>query len=177
MKKLLQLKHWQLFLVIFSSYFIALIFWQSDIGVAGVTGLHISVLMSVIYIVSFFMWVLGVGLFLNSIPDNPHRFRGWLYTITSFLAMLAYVGLNIQRLEAEGIVLPLIFTMFIPMLGMFGVLYTFFHISKSLKSLEKGINVAFPAFLLEAILFFAFPIGIWFLQPRLNRIYLVAQQK
>lgn len=177
MKRLLQLKHWQLFLVIFSTYFIALIFWQSDFNIAGITGLHISVLMSVIYIVAFFLWVLGVGLFLNSIPDNPHRFRGWLYTITSFLAMLAYIGLNLERLSAEGFSLPLEVMMFMPVLGLLGLPYTFYNVSKSLKSLETGSKVAFPAFLLEAVLFFAFPIGIWFIQPRLNRIYMVAQQK
>jgi hypothetical protein len=46
-------------------------------------------------------------------------------------------------------------------------------VPKSLKSIESGLKATLKFYIIDAILMFMMPIGVWFIQPRLNRIDLV----
>lgn len=47
----------------------------------------------------------------------------------------------------------------------------FRNVSKSLKSMELGREAVAKEYILDAILLFLLPIGIWFIQPRVNRLF------
>ena len=57
----------------------------------------------------------------------------------------------------------------------FGIIYSFKNVAQSLRSVETGDKARFKEYIIDAILIFCFPIGIWFIQPRLNRIYEVTE--
>ncbi len=115
------------------------------------------------------MFLLGVS--LNSIKGNAHKFNKWVLLIASFLGMLIYIELNMSRLGNGSFQISPIFSIHLAPLGMFGIIYTFYNVPKSLKTLELGRKANLTEFILDSILLFAFPIGIWFIQPRINKIY------
>jgi len=50
-------------------------------------------------------------------------------------------------------------------------MYILRTVSKSIISFEKGGEAIFMDYLLIAIVLFAMPIGVWIIQPKLNKIY------
>jgi hypothetical protein len=63
----------------------------------------------------------------------------------------------------------------IPALGVMSVLMAFLYVvsftAKVLVSQEKHRNILIKECLFESFLFFFFFIGVWFLQPRINKVY------
>ena len=67
-------------------------------------------------------------------------------------------------------------TAFIAVLPLhFFALYCLFYlwqfVAKNLAIAEKGKEVEFPQYMWLFLLLWFFPIGIWFLQPRINQLY------
>lgn len=173
MEKLLTLKHWQLFIIIGLSYTIGIAFWGSHFSIGDISSLEISVLFGIVYLFFFFSWILTIGLFLNSISENPYRFRKGLLIFAVLCSMTGYIELNLQRLAIEGVIIPIWFSTLMAPLTAFGIIYTFYNIPKSLKSIELDRKVPFKECIVDTILLFAFPIGVWFIQPRINRLFSV----
>jgi hypothetical protein len=51
-----------------------------------------------------------------------------------------------------------------------GLIYIFSRIPKSLNSIENKRIVKSSEYLKDSLLLFIFPIGVWFIQPRINKI-------
>jgi len=49
--------------------------------------------------------------------------------------------------------------------------YCLYFISKSLKAVELQRDVTFNDYAGEFFLIWFFPIGIWFIQPRINKLF------
>ncbi len=169
--RIFTIKNWQLFLLLCTTYILGIALWNGDHEILGIKTSYLSVAFSVITLFLFFSWVFLLGISLNSIKGNAHKFNKWVLLIASFLGMFIYIELNLSRLGNESLQMPTSFSMLAGPLGMFGVLYTFYNVPKSLKTLELGRKVTFTEFILDSLLMFAFPIGIWFIQPRINKIY------
>jgi hypothetical protein len=54
---------------------------------------------------------------------------------------------------------------------MFFIFYSLYFIAKELKSVELQKPVTFSDFAGEFFLLWFFPIGIWIIQPRINKIF------
>jgi len=54
---------------------------------------------------------------------------------------------------------------------MFCIFYSLYFIAKELKSVELQKPVTFSDFAGEFFLLWFFPIGIWIIQPRINKIF------
>lgn len=170
MKRILTLKHWQIFIVPALSYAISIAIWGSHFSIGNISSLDISTTFGIIYLIAFFLWILTLGLFANSISENPYRFRKGLLILSVLCAMIGYIELNLQRLIIEGIVIPDWFSILMGPLTAFGIIYTFYNVPKSIKSIELGRKVSFKECIIDTILLFAFPIGVWFIQPRINKL-------
>lgn len=170
MKKLLRLKHWQVFMIFGLSYTTSIAFWNSHFSIGNISSLEISVIFGIVSLIFFFLWILALGLFVNSISENPYRFRKGLLIFSVLCSMTGYVELNLQRLAFEGVDIPVWFSLLMAPLTAFGIIYTFYNVPKSLKSIELDRKVRFKECIVDTILLFAFPIGVWFIQPRINRL-------
>ena len=51
------------------------------------------------------------------------------------------------------------------------IIYIFYSVPKLIKSTELKRNVMFKECILETFLLLMFPIGIWIIQPRINKIF------
>nr|WP_319571735.1 hypothetical protein [uncultured Draconibacterium sp.] len=162
-----------MFALLCTPYTISIIFLQSNFSVGNVTALEISVIAGVLSLILFFLWILSIGLLLNSIPDNPYRFKKWLLVFAVICCIIRYSELNLQRLNLANGNIPNPISALLTPLVFFGIIYTFYNVPKSLKSLESDKKAKFSEWIIDAFIIFLFPIGIWIIQPRLNKIYAV----
>lgn len=168
---ILKLKHWQVFIGLMFFTILPFLLVDSNLGMNDVSSIELKTILIVIGQIIFFSWVLLLGLSLNKIEENPHHFSKILLVISTVCCILGYGDLQLQTLSANSSSIHVIISSFLPVLTFFGLFYTFKNVSQSLKSIEIGEKAKFKDYILDAILIFIFPIGIWFIQPRLNQIY------
>ncbi len=170
MKNILKLKHWQVFIILYVVYFTGLTLWQSDFSLGGVTALEISVFTNLITLTLFFLWLLNCGLFVNNFPRNPYKFKSSLLILAILFSIMGSAEINLERLAKEGMIFPEWILFIIVPVTVLAIFYIFYIIPKSLKSIELNREAKFRELIMDVLLLFAFPIGVWFVQPRLNRI-------
>jgi len=168
---ILKLKHWQVFIALMFFTVLPFLLADSNLGVSNVSSIELKTTFVVIGQIVFFSWVLLLGLSLNKIEENPHHFSKILLVISTLCCILGYGDIQLQTLSANSSSIHAIISSLLSLLTFFGLFYTFKNVSQSLKSIEIGEKAKFKDYILDAIWIFMFPIGIWFIQPRLNRIY------
>jgi hypothetical protein len=67
---------------------------------------------------------------------------------------------------AMGIIMPM------HLLSMFCLFYCIYFIARALRSVELNRIVTFSDFAGDFFLIWFFPIGIWIIQPRINRLFI-----
>jgi len=172
MKNLIKLKHWQAFMIYALGLILHIIFLKVDLKFGIITSLELSGAFAIITLIFFFLWVLALGLFVNNITGNPYKFRNGLLVFAVLCSTIGYANLNLERVGLTGEIIPEWISIILTPLTLFGIIYTFYNVSKSFKSIEINRKATFSEYILDAILLFAFPIGVWFIQPRLNNIYI-----
>lgn len=159
MKIFLKLKHWQIFLI-----------W-----IFGAVQLQIFIrtnywfISYIIYIALFFGWIFSIGYVLN---ENKTELRRKLkvWGIISLLSTIPF-GINAHQILSDSIERLnglLVFSSGI--IGIISIIKVSIISAKSLKEKEKGKNVQFSEYLLYLFLVLYMIIGLWILQPRLNKI-------
>lgn len=179
MKFFLKLKHWKLFALI---VVLPVIIQLGTIGGFTITRnpfwliifFPISILVS---LGSFFGWFysLGVGL-SGKLPDKA-KMNLTFFEISLFLPMiyiflfLCFIVNGAFSEKGEPVPNYLAFIIPIHLFMMFCMLYLLYFISKSLKAVELQKSVTFNDYRGEFFLIWLYPIGIWFIQPRVNEIF------
>ena len=111
-----------------------------------------------------------MGSFLSSISEsslklNIHIFRFAIIFPTLYLFMAPPFFLSSSSPVLESIELSL------HLLALCCLLYVFYSVSRSFVTVEKGDAVTLNDYALTLlVLFFSF-VGIWLIQPRINRLY------
>ena len=180
MNKFLYLQHWQLFgliiglplLFLISAVLLALNEYTSFAGALLAIALLVFVLL-------FYTWFYSIGVNLYSkLPDEATMPVKW-FRISVVLPILYFLLLSILIIfestsafssgSKNSDFLPIILPLhFLTMVCNFFCLY---FISKSLRMVEIRKRVVFNEFIGEFFLIWFFPIGIWFIQPRINKIF------
>jgi hypothetical protein len=95
-----------------------------------------------------------------------------LFVVTIIFCVFGYSNINLQAIFSDYYIVPNFVSMLSTPLTLLGLIYVFYNLSISLKSLESNRKVVFNDCVLDMILLFAFPIGIWIIQPRLNKLFI-----
>jgi hypothetical protein len=160
MKHLLFVKHWLVFiLLLIGLWFQTLTVEDNELQTA---------ILSVAGVVLYFLWPISMGFQLRKyLPPNV-RINFSLY-IVNMVAWLTIYSLTIMvfggfDFNFEGInIIPLIY-----------LLYAFVHFlmfpAKLIKSIEKGGKAWIYEYFGYFLLILFLPVGIWYLQPRVNNI-------
>jgi uncharacterized membrane protein len=128
--------------------------------------------------------------FLNSILNSCFflNFIGWLYSVGNEFGKRKYnnskqlilfrisiivysfsiIFLSFKDFNGINIEAPLVFLTIILVLS--SVFYSLYFATKVMVSEEKQRKVSFREHQIECFLFFVFFIGVWVLQPRINRL-------
>jgi hypothetical protein len=62
------------------------------------------------------------------------------------------------------------FIFILHLLSMFGIFYSLYFVAKTIKTVELQTKVSFSDFAGEFLLIWFFPIGIWVVQPKINKM-------
>ena len=181
MAKFLTLKHWQLFGLLVG---IPMIFQFITIGsVVGsndpIKMFYFFPILMILFIGLFFGWFYSLGTNLHKkLPQtttmNLKRFKIFLLipviymiSISIFMVgMFSNISTGVQPSSA-------IFVLIVPLhlFSMFCIFYCLYFNAKALKTVEWQKPVTFSDFAGEFFLIWFFPIGIWIIQPRINKLF------
>jgi len=164
----LRAKHWQIFLLIFGAGFIgeiaAMVFMPplaSPLPLAAVSAL---------FMCGYLAWLWAMGSFLASIVRPRDRINMALFRLTQVFPILYAFTFTLYFKHFDSA--PWLAQIFLDLLVMFCFFHNIYFVSNDLVVAETGkpttsfLDYAGPFFLL-----WFYPIGVWFIQPRINALY------
>lgn len=176
MSILLRLTHWQLFLVTIGvPLIINIILTISRMGSQNSPFiLTTSLITSIISVTIILAWFYALGTNLHQkLPDtakmNLKRFK-IILSLTAFYSVLFVVfnktsGHRIMNMDTAIYFMP------VHLFFMLCIFYCWHFNAKALKAVELHRNVAFDDFASEFFLLLFYPVGIWIIQPRINKLF------
>jgi hypothetical protein len=180
----LKAKHWQIFLLIFVIPFVIEIIGFILMAVTREpAALFISLfLMMAIILGTQFGWFYNVGTALaeklgpNS-GMNLRRFKNFVLVPAIYIGVLviimAIIGIIVMNNGRPSPYMAFLLLLIIPLhlFSIFCIFYSIWFVSKSLKMVERWNHVDFGDYVGEFFLTWFLFVGIWFLQPRINRLF------
>jgi hypothetical protein len=174
----LRAKHWQIFLLLFGITILGDVAVISDSisetaqspEAFGKVGLLFGVVM-VLFMFCFLAWLWSMGSFLNLIVQPTLRLKMGFFR---FALIYPIVYLPVFMWLFQSISLdPGLFAVIFPLhfFAMFCMFYLLCFVSKSLVLAETSKSASFYDYAGPFFLIWFFPIGVWFTQPRINRLY------
>jgi hypothetical protein len=188
---LLHIKHWKFFLLFFV---IPNLIWSVGLVSMIYTGsriiyIVISIILGIFFSALFLGWIwtlvtklytkLPVGVDIN-IKRFKFLFRfyiGYMIFFATSISLTMFFTNNLEPItlsSAFTIILLIVFLVIfvLHIFSMFSMLYIWlFIIPKIFKSVELQKKATFNDYKKELLMFWFFPIGVWWLQPRINKIF------
>jgi len=174
----LRAKHWQIFALLVGVGFVGdVVLIVSSISATarspqdfGKIGLPFGFVMA-LFMFFFLGWFWSMGSFLSSIVQPSLRLK-----MGFFRFALVYPGLYIfvfMALFQSSTTNPALLAIIFPFhfFAMFCIFYDLYFVSKSLVLAETSKPLSFYDYAGPFFLMWFFPIGVWFTQPRINRLY------
>jgi hypothetical protein len=162
----LRAKAWQLFLAIV--LLAAVGYWASNFLIFEASPGRRFLLAQLDPLV-FFPWAWFAGLFLSSILAPRLRFKMPFFRFSILYFSFYFLGSPMLR-QIRTQVPPgtFLITGGVCLICMINVVYS---LATSLKSAETGLAADFYDSLSYFLAILIFPIGVWFVQPKINRLY------
>ncbi|MEI9917370.1 MAG: hypothetical protein WDO14_01040 [Bacteroidota bacterium] len=164
----LRLRHWQVFTLGFGllplTFIVTLV---ADISTLG-DPLHIILFIQTICVVMANFWIFAVGTHLH----KKHYYNGFMILIFRWSVYFSTL-LNAARF----VVFPAIdyfdgsFNTLATVLSLAGKIYCDYFAAQLLNSVEQQRTVPFREFVGDFFSFIFYPIGVWNLQPRINKVF------
>lgn len=176
----LKAKHWQIFTLLIGVPFVLQIIFLVNYGIDMM--IVLMPILTILYIVIFFGWFWAVGTKLNCKLPSTVTLNLKLFRILLAVAIIYMFGISIyMSMVAMGLIesdSSPIFAMNditnvifpIHIFSMYCMFYSSWFIAKTIKSIEFQRAVSFSDFAGVFYLLWLFPIGIWIIQPRINKI-------
>ena len=157
---MLKLKHWQVFFILLVGLFMCGLKIEDNYMLTSAILLAGSLI--------YYMWPLLIGHGLYLILPEKIDINYNLFLINGVICIVApSVGMIItdgKEMTFHGLAALPFFYLF------YALFYFFAFPARVLKSIETGQEVPFKDCIGDFFLILFLPIGIWFLQPRINRV-------
>ncbi|MDH5473986.1 MAG: hypothetical protein OEY61_14160 [Gammaproteobacteria bacterium] len=168
MKFFLTGKSWQIFLVLISPMLLL------PVILVNLQSMQWFGYLWLMTMVLFIGWLYSIGSFANNnAPDNLRK-NPRLYKVGFLIPLIYGVLLNIYffpELELGKNTKPPFWLIPLHLLSMLGIFYGLLFTAKRLVTLQRSEKIGFFEYSGAFFLFWFFPIGIWFLQPKVNQLY------
>lgn len=181
MKQLLTIKHWQIFILLIGIPMIFQFILMGSIIMGNNSRIIFTAfpMLTVLFTGLIFSWFYALGTNLyKRLPEtaemNLTRFKiALVLPIAYILALSVFmfsIFCNISGGEKPNLV---IFAFIVPLhlISMVCIFYCLYFNAKALKTVELQRPVEFGEYIGEFFMFWFFPVGIWILQPRLNKLF------
>lgn len=192
--RFLKAKHWQIFLLTFG---IPMIFQFMMMGsmISNITSQSNSVpilmfdqmrffpVMMIIFMLAFFGWFWSIAIGLQKkVPENVTmkvtKFKIFFFTPFVYILLFFVVfnvlmnGLMSSEPEPNIGLIGGLFAIIFPLhlFSMFCMFYILYFVAKTFKTVELQREVSFSDFAGEFFLMWFYPIGIWIVQPKINKM-------
>ena len=170
----LRARHWQIFILIFATYVAGAWAIVRSIDVRGQASLFnkydvVFFLLNALAMCIFLAWCWAMGSLLNSVASTGLRLEMRFFRFALIYPAL-YLFFFAAAFESNKLVLILL-TFPLHFFAMFCLFYNFYFVSKSLVTVETGTPALFSNYAGPFFLLWFFPVGIWIIQPRINRLY------
>lgn len=190
----LRAKHWQIFVPFMIIPFIAMIVFSIIVAVLMVSntpenpedGVWVAYFMPFLFAISGFVqfsWFWNVLTKLSTlIPAEKvnmpvKRIKLFFLIPIIYICLIplfvAFVITNIANQDPAGIMKVAIAGFFVFILHLFCIFcmfHTIYFAAKTIRAAELQRNVTFSDFTGDFFLIWFFPVGIWFIQPRINKL-------
>jgi hypothetical protein len=181
MNLFLRLKHWQLFILVIGFSFITNFVFSFISFSIGYSTFLFSVLVIVtsISVISVLMWyyTLGINLYKKlptTIKLNLKIFKILLLTTTLYSIFFFYFLFDTKKNMMLGLSMNvdmMWYLMPFHLIAMICILYCLYFIANALKAIELKKSVSFNDSAGDFFLLLFYPIGIWVIQPRINKLF------
>ncbi|MGO9402113.1 MAG: hypothetical protein ACLPVW_01435 [Terriglobales bacterium] len=169
----LRTKHWQIFLLLFGMFCVAEFVPFTGARALSAESLRIAGLLSWAALglaqLSLALWLWSLGSFLTSIAPPTLRLSLGIFRFALIYTPVYLFAFNVFFGDLRPLLIAVIFPLHL--LAMFCLVYSFYFVSKSLVSAERGKPASFSSYAGALFLIWFFPIGVWIVQPRVNRLY------
>ncbi len=181
MKRFLKAKSWQIFMVTIGLPIILEIIAITFMIIRGnpTVILKIMPIMMIFFLGGFFGWLWAVAINLQEkltaeLKLSVIRFKTFLLIpIIYFVIFFVFIDLAMSGTIENGTGLnPAIFVLIIPfhLFAMFCIFYCLYFVSKVFKTVELQRKVTFSDFAGEFFMIWFLIIGIWIIQPKINKM-------
>jgi hypothetical protein len=124
-------------------------------------------------------WIYFVGISLYSKLPPSVKMSYRLFNINIFVIYFCLLFLVLESSDLNisigeiGILDFIIYPFILPLYFYFwyALVYIIYFISKALVSIEKNSEATFSKYIITYLLIALFPIGIWYIQPKIRAIY------
>lgn len=189
MKILLRLKDWKLFLLIFGlpllfqTIFIWVVLTNMPSGPVHASLIYsyviYGILLLIISSVIFLSWLWGIGAGLQHMIPKNLRLPTTLFRIAVLIPVIYLITMGIiagsmMSPNKENLVLGhaglFILLILFHLAAVFGMFYAIYFAAKTLRTTELQRPVTILDFAGDFFFIWFYPIGIWIIQPRLNKL-------
>ncbi len=165
-------KHWQVLLVVLGVLGISdvIAVWWKLPGDGGWRARFLPLFLSTeLCAIVFAAWFWSLGTFLSSAVSPDLRLGTKLFRVAAIFPAVYFPFFDITALSLSPALFMVIFPLYV--FATFCLFYVLYFVSKSLVLAERAETVEFPQYIGTLFLIWFFPIGVWFTQPRINRLY------
>ncbi len=171
MKKILRLKSWQIFglIIIMPILFIIL-----GVDLAKATGIQIfmpilALISALTLMISYYGWIWNAGIVIYNQGNFNRKLNLTAFKLLFILAMFLFLIITpiLKKVLNEEYLYLL---QIIGLISVISFFYCIYFITESIRNLEKQRNAQKSYLLIDFILIWILPIGIWILQPRIKEI-------
>lgn len=193
----LKAKHWQLFLLMFGIPILSQMFVMgnmiSQIGENNPPDMsfmlkYFSLLpfIMVLFLGTFFGWFWSIAIGLkHKIPQDikmkTTKFKIFFFIpLVYILLFVTLLGISMSwivtgvnsGIQPDFVNIGLFISIIFPLhfFSMFCIFYCFYFVAKTIRTIELQRECSFSDFAGEFFLIWFYPIGIWIIQPRINKI-------
>jgi hypothetical protein len=163
----LRAKHWQIFILVFVVYLVGQLALVGAIMFSK--GGLLAGLVMTLSTLGLFVWFWSLGSYFNSIVRPELRMKSGFFRVALIYPPFYFVFF-IASFESSS---PGLFKLIIPLhlFAMVCMFYLLYFVSKSLVLAETSKPALFYDYAGPFFLLWFFPIGIWIVQPKVNRLY------
>ncbi len=158
-------KHWQLSLICLGPFAVAPLIpdwvWSSQSLLYWIP----MTALSIVFACYIFLWAWSYGSFLCAATPHSIRLKLRFFRVAVIFLFIYLPVPNLVPLSKWDWLLPLDF------LCMLCALYAALFVARSLVRAETGKRGTFTDNVVAFLLLWLWPIGIWFFQPRINRLF------
>jgi hypothetical protein len=164
---ILKAKHWQLFLVFIIPQVVVNI-------VHNQTSQYLEALSKIVNLGMILSWIWAVGVTLSldhKLSKNLILFKAAFIWLLIYLPYSSFHNISIRVSDITKDWLIREWLIWVPhLIFTVAIVYSLGFCARVIKSIELAIRPSLSQYFFDGILIFLFPIGMWFLQPRVNRI-------